>query len=152
MSEPVAERIMAAIKTRVAVYTSAFRSTAVATWQPKDLTIHVYQGEIVKNEELSYAGNPPAQAWDMEAIVAGLVKPSDTDTTAVDTLKNRFHAEIIKAATIADQWHTWGDLAINTTIGQVEDYTSDDGSFGGVKVVFLVTFRTDENNPFNVRS
>lgn len=151
MTLPVAERIMAEVKTRVAVYSDTFRSTAVGTWQPKDLTIHVYQGDLVENEALSLPGNPPAQAWDMEAIVAGLVKPSDHDTRAVDTIKNTFHSEIIKAATLPDFWHTWGDLAVNTTIGRVEDYTSEDGSMNGVKVVFLVTFRTDEDDPYQVR-
>lgn len=152
MSEPVAEQIMQAVRLRMAAFTAARRSAAVATWQPKDMTIAVYQGDLTHNEELSCPGNPPAQAWDLQAIVAGIVKPSDHDTTPVDTYKNRFWAEIVKAATADNLWHNWGGLAVNTTIGSVEDYTADDGSMSGVKVVFTITFRTDENNPFNVRA
>jgi len=152
VSEPVAERIMQAVRTRMAAYTSAYRSSHVATWQPKDLTIHVYQGEIVRNEEMGCPGNPPATAWDMTAIVAGIVKPSTTETTAVDTYKNRFWAEIVKAAPLADLWHTWGGLAYDTQVNDVEDYTSDDGSAAGVKVSMVIRFRTSENDPYAVRA
>lgn len=152
MAEPVSELIMQEAKDRLSLYTDTYRSTQIATWQPKDLVIHVHQGEITKNEELSCPGNPPAQAWDMEIIVAGIVKPSDAETTPVDTFKNRFWAEIIKAAYDATNWHTWGGYAINTVAGDVTDYTADDGSTSGVQVTFLTTFRTDENNPFNWRA
>jgi cytochrome b len=152
MPEPIAEQIVANVKTRLAVYTTTQRSTRVATWQPKDLVIVVYQGAIARNDELSHPGNPPAQAWDMEVVVAGLVKPSDTVTTAVDTFKNRFWSEIVKAANTGTAWHTWGGLAINSIAQGVEDFTDDTGAIAGVKVTFLITFRTDENNPFNVRA
>lgn len=152
MPEPVSEQIMQVVKTRLAEYTTTHRSTHVATWQPKDLVIVVSQGTITRNEELSCPGNPPAQAWDMEVIVAGLVKPSTEETTAVDTYKNRFWAEIVKAACAGDSWHTWGNLAINSVVGSVEDHTDGNGAFAGVKVGITITFRTDENNPFNVRA
>lgn len=152
MSEPVSEQIMTNVRTRMAAYTSAFRSSRVATWQAKDLTIHVEQGDMVPNAELSCPGNPPAQAYDLTAVVSGIVKPSDTDTTPVDRYKNRFAAEIIKAATNANQWHTWGGLAFDTTIGDTTEYTSDDGSMAGVRVEFLIRFRVDEDDPYQVRA
>lgn len=152
MSEPVVERIMAAVKTRMSAFTTAHRSTRIATWQPKDLVVHVHQGGISPNAALSCPGNPPAQAYDLEAIVAGIVKPSDESTVAVDTYKNRLGADIIEAATDANLWHTWGGLAINTTIGQIEDYTEETGGVSGVMVRFTITYRTDENNPYNVRA
>lgn len=152
MSEPVAERIASTVRTRMAAYASAYRSTQVATWQPKDLTIHVFQNEIVRNEAMGCPGNPPATAWDMTLTVAGIIKPSSTSTIAVDTLKNRFWAEIIKAATNADQWHTWGGLAYDTTISDVMDYTADDGSASGVMVQMLIRFRTSELDPYGVRA
>jgi hypothetical protein len=147
MSEPIVEQIMTNVRTRLAAYTSAYRSPKIASWQPKDLTIAIYQGDITRNEEMSCPGNPPAQAWDLLAIVAGIVKPSDDDTTPVDRYKNRFWAEIVKAATNANQWHTWGGLAYDTVIGDVRDYTSDDGSASGISVEMLIRFRTDEDDP-----
>jgi len=65
MSEPVVDRILASVRTRMAAYTSAFRSMKVATWQPKDLVIHVEQGEITPKPEMTCPGNPPAQAYEV---------------------------------------------------------------------------------------
>ncbi len=128
-------------------------SVCVSTYnKPKDLVVHVHQGTLTPNSELSCPGNPPAQAYDLEAIVAGITKPSDTELTAIDTFKNRMGADIIVAATDAELWHQWGGLAINTTIGTVEDYTEETGGFAGVMVRFLITFRTDENDPYTVRA
>lgn len=151
MADPVSELIVKEVKSRLSAYTTTHRSTRVATWQPKDMVVHILQGETVRNDELSLPGNPPAQAWDMTVVVAGIVKPSDTSTTPVDTYKNQFWAEIVKAANTGDNWHTWGDNAINSIISDVEEYTSEDGSVAGVQVSILITFRTDENNPFNGR-
>jgi len=153
MTEPVVERIMATVRSRMAVaFTAVYRSTRIGTWQPKDLVIHVHQGTLTPNSELSCPGNPPSQAWDLEAIVAGLVKPSDTETIAVDTFKNRLGSDIIVAATDAVLWHQWGGLAINTTIGTVEEYAEETGGLAGVMVRFLITFRVNENDPYTVRA
>lgn len=153
MTEPVVEQIMANVRTRMAAaFDDVYRSTRIGTWQPKDLVLHVHQGTLTPNPELSCPGNPPAQAYDLEAIVAGIVKPSDASTVAVDTFKNRLGADIIAAATDATNWHQWGNLAINTTIGTVEEYVEETGGLQGVMVRFLITFRTDENDPYTVRA
>lgn len=151
MSEPVVEQIIANVRTRMAAYTSAYRSTKVATWQPKDLVIHVEQGEVTPRPELTCPGNPPAQAYDLAVIVSGISKPSDNDTTPIDRYRNRLSSEIIKAATNAARWHTWGELAIDTQLGSIEPHTTDDGSMPAVKVNMVITFRTDEDDPFQVR-
>jgi hypothetical protein len=151
MSEPVVEQIMANVRTRMAAAFTAFRSTRVATWQPKDLVVHVHQGALTPNAELSCPGNPPATAYDLEAIVAGIVKPSDAETIAVDTFRNRMGADIVKAATDATLWHQWEGLALNTVHGPIEDYMDETGGCAGVMVRFTITFRVDENDPYQVR-
>jgi hypothetical protein len=152
MSEPVVEQIMANVRTRMAAAFTAYRSTRVATWQPKDLVVHVHQGSLTPNAELSCPGNPPATAYDLEAIVAGIVKPSDAETIAVDTFRNRMGADIVRAATDATLWHQWGGLALNTVHGPIEDYMDETGGFAGVMVKFTITFRVDENDPYQVRA
>jgi hypothetical protein len=152
MTEPVVEQIMANVRTRMAAAFTAFRSTRVATWQPKDLVVHVHQGSLTPNTELSCPGNPPATAYDLEAIVAGIVKPSDAETIAVDTYRNRMGADIVKAATDAELWHQWGGLALNTVHGPIEDYMDETGGFAGVMVRFTITFRVDEDDPYQVRA
>jgi hypothetical protein len=149
MAEPITEQIMVNVRCRMQeAFSDVQRSTRTATWQPKDLTIHVHQGAIVPNPELSYPGNPPIQAYTMEAIIAGIVKPSDLETTPIDTFKNRMWADIVAAATDADLWHQWGGLAINTTIGPAEEYVEESGALAGMMVRFVITFRTPENDPY----
>lgn len=152
MTEPVVEQIIDAVRERMDAFTKAYRSTRTATWQPLDLTVHVHQGAITPNPDVSCPGNPPAQGYDVEAIVAGIVKPSDNDDTPVDTYKNRLAADIIKAATDASLWHQWGGLALNTTIGNAEPYTEETGGVAGVLVRFTITYRTNENDPYTVRA
>ena len=153
MAEPIVEQIMQAVRTRIGeAFRETYRSAQLATWQPKDCVVHVHQGAITPNEEVSCPGNPPAQGYDLEAIVAGIVKPSDSDTTPIDTFRNRMAADIVKAATNATLWHQWGSLAINTTIGVAEPYTEESGGVSGVMVRFVITFRTDEDDPYTVRA
>lgn len=152
MAEPIAEQILSAVKTRLATYATTNRSTRVGTWQPKDNTLVVNFVSLTVNPELSCPGNPPATAWDLAVEICGLIKPSDTDTTAVDTYKLRLHAEILKACCDdISGWWQWGGKAINSTFGNAEEHTDDSGAFAGVKVSMVATFRTDEDNPFNLR-
>lgn len=153
MTEPIIEQIMANVRTRMAAaFDDVYRSTRIGTWQPKDLVIHVHQGPLTPNPALSCPGNPPAQAYDLEAIVAGIVKPSDASTVAIDTFRNRVGADIIKAATNAALWHQWGGLAINTTHGPVEEHIEESGGLSGVMVRFTITYRVDEDDPYAVRA
>lgn len=152
MAEPVSEQILAVVRSRLTAYATTHRSTRIGTWQPKDNTLVVNFLTLERNEELSCPGNPPAQAWDMEVEICGLIKPSDTDTTAVDTYKMRLHAEIIKACCDGiSRWWTWGEKAIDSRFSTAEEHTDDNGAFAGVKVTMTATFRTDEDNPFNLR-
>jgi hypothetical protein len=150
--EPVVERIMQAVRTRVAAYRPSYRSANVAKWQPQDNVIHVYQGDINENPEIDCPGNPPAKGYTLEAVIAAILKPSERDNTPIDTYKNRAWSEITKAITNANLWHNWGGLAINSNIGQIEDFTGEDGSGSGVMVRLSIHFRVDENDPTVARS
>jgi hypothetical protein len=152
MTEPITEQIMAAVKTRVAAAFTANRSTRVATWQVDDQATNVYQGNLTPNVNFSCPGNPPAQGWTLEVIVAGIAKPSDFDTTAIDTHKNRLAADIMDSITDSATWHNWGGLAINTDIGPVEDYTGTDAAFQGVMIRLNIYFRTSELSMYTSRS
>lgn len=152
MSEPVVEQIMQAVRARVAAtYSETYRSANIATWQAKDNVMNVYQGNIVENREIDYPGNPPAKGWTVEAVVAAILRPSQTDTTPIDTFKNRAWAAIVQAVTDSPAWHNWSGLAIDTEIGTIEDFTNDDGSGSGVMVRISIHFRTEEGNPYVVR-
>jgi hypothetical protein len=142
---------MQQVRTRVAASRTAYRSANIATWQPKDNVYHVHQGDLVEAPDFDCPGNPPAKGWMLEAIVAAILKPSERDATAIDTYKNRAGAAIVKAITDANLWHQWSGLAVNSSIGMVQDFIGDDGSGSGVMVRVNIYFRVDEDDPYVVR-
>lgn len=162
MATAVSERIAAVVATRLGLISTGAgyetttsgveRPTVKGGFSPDDYQIVLTQGDITPDPELSHPGNPPATAWVMPIIIAGILRPSESDTTASDTLKNQFWADVVKAVTNATPWHTFGGLAINAAFGAVQNYQADDGSSSGFKVELLVTYRTDENDPYTVRA
>ncbi len=94
----------------------------------------------------------PAQGWTLEAAVAGICKPSDKDTTPIDTYKQRIAADIIGPLRTQVSGTNWDGLAINTEFGEVGDYTGNDGSVAGRCRPAFDPFRTDENDLYTVRA
>lgn len=161
MATSVAEQIAVKVRTRLLLIDedSGYETTAaaverprrVATFTPKDYNLILTQGNLSVVPELSHPGNPPATAWLLPFTIAGTLMPSSEVTTAVDTLKNQFWSDVVKALTNATSWHNWDGLAINSEISGVEDFQASDGSGAGFKVTLDVTFRTDEDDPYTVR-
>jgi len=161
MATAIAEQIAATVKTRLALISTGagyetttsgvVRPVRLNNARPLDYQIFVTQGDITRVPELDCPGNPPATARVIPFSIAGILRPSDTDTTAIDTIKNQFWADVVRSLCNAVAWWNWGGLAVNSDIGDVEDYATDDGSSAGFKVALNVTYRTDETNPYNVR-
>lgn len=143
---------MQAVRTRVAASRDSYRSANIATWQPKDNVYHVHQGDLVEAPDFDCPGNPPAKGYMLEALIAAILKPSQGDATPIDTYKNRTGAAIVRALTVADMWHQWGGLAVNSAIAPIEDFVGDDGSGSGVLVRCSIFFRVDEDDPYVARS
>lgn len=120
------------------------------TFQPKDYTIVIDEtGETVTRV---YAGNPPKLESLKQFDVRGILRQSEIDTTALDTLKNQFAADIRKSLTDVDSgdWRQWDGLAINTIFGNVEYAENETDSW--LSFQFSVQYRTDENDPYTVRA
>ena len=127
------------------------RPTRFGGFRPQHLQLIVTQGGLAKNQELSVLGNPPATAYDLEVVIAGLLMPSETNASKIDTLRNQFAADVIKAiCTPQASWHNWDTLAIDTQIGSVDDVTTEESS--GFRTTITITFRTTENNPYQSRT
>lgn len=163
---PVSERIASVLFGRLqflaaqySVYTPAsevIRPTRLGGYTPKHLQIVLTQEAPAINEELGCPGNPPATAFDLLFNIRCHVLPSEKDITVVDEIINTFAADVVMVVTdevTHDQgpWYTMNDLAINAEF-QTQEAIEPDGSFVGVNVPLLVTYRTDENNPYNVRA
>ena len=161
MATPISEQIAAKIATRLAGITVAngyeltvsevARPLRFDGFRPQNNQLIVTQGNLTRNDELSAPGNPPATAYDLEFMIAGLLMPTESSTSKIDTLRNTFASDTIKAiCTPAASWHNWDTLAIDTKVGDVTDITTEESS--GFKLSLTVTFRTTENNPYQSRT
>lgn len=161
MASPICERIAVKVKVRLGLIdeddgyettvSQVVRPTRLGGFTPKDYQLIVTQGNMIYNREQSRHGNPPAIAWVIPFIIAGVIKQNESDTTAVAALKNTFAADVIKAVTSVADWHNWDQLAIDTTFGNVDDYTGSDGQ-AGFKIGMNVLFRVDEDDPYTARA
>lgn len=161
MATAISEQIAAKLQTRLQGITVAggyevtvsevVRGTRFGGWRPQHLQLVINQGTMTRNEELSHPGNPPATAYDLPFEIYGLLMPSESATDKIDTLRNQFSSDVIKAiSTPQASWHNWDTLAILSTISDVEDVTQEESS--GFKLTLTVTFRVTENNPYQGRS
>lgn len=127
------------------------RPTRMGGFTPQHLQIVLTQSSPEIDEELSRPGNPPATAFRMLFNIRCHVMPSEDDPDAVDEFCNTIAADVVRAVCDETDWHTMGGNAINSE-WQTHENIDGDGSLDGVNVPLLVTFRTDENNPFQMRA
>jgi hypothetical protein len=77
--------------------------------------------------------------------------PTESTTSKIDALRNTFAADCIKAiCTPVASWHNWDTLAIDSTISQVDNITTEETS--GFKLTLAIVFRVTENDPYTARS
>lgn len=160
MSVTVAESIAIEIQTRLETLIDGQELTQVVEvirplvrgdFTPEDNQIVVTQGDTEEVPELSYPGNPPATCWETTYNVRCRILPSEADTDTKGQLTNQFFADVIKAITTpAEIWHQFGGYAINARLGAIANNNSE--AFEGVTVPVIVQYRTDENNPYEVRA
>lgn len=162
---PVSERIASVLFERLrflaaqySVYTpvsEVIRPTRLGGYTPKHLQIVLTQEPPEIDDELGCPGNPPATAYRLLFNIRCHVLPSEKDITVVDEIINTFDADVIRVVTDASiygaMWYTLGGFAVNAEF-QTRESIDADGSFVGFNLPLLVTYRTDENNPYNVRA
>jgi len=162
MSEIIAEQIVAKVRTRLAAITTGagYQFTTPGAIRPlrfvgdrlQNLQIIVTQGGMPKNESLSYMGNPPAVARDLTVMCSCYGLPAESDTNPADYWRNRIFGAMSKALTTGDAWWNWDGLAINSSVGDPSPIAEGSTGNVGVQLPITITFRTDENNPFNLRA
>jgi len=161
VATPISEQIAGKVRTRLAGITIAggyeltvsevVRPLRFDGWRPKNNQLIVTQGTLGRNDAMSCPGNPPATAYDLEFQIAGLLMPTESSVGRIDALRNTFAADTIKClCTPAASWHNWDGLAIDSTISQVEDVTTEEAS--GFKLTLTVVFRVSENDPYTSRT
>jgi hypothetical protein len=123
------------------------------SYTPKDNQIVITQGASERVPEMDHRWQPSCGRDDRQRFnIRCHVMPSEKDTTAVDEYVNVFAAEVMKAITTPQAtWHNFGALAIDAEFDTLEEIDGD-GSFDGINVPLLVTYRTSENDPYTVRA
>lgn len=161
MAFPISEQIAIKVRTRLqaisvgAGYETTVNGTVIRpprVWEgsPNDYQITMAQGTIERNEELSYPSSPAVAAWDLPFTVIGELRPSEESTNPIEELCNVFAADAIRAiCSPALGWWNWDGLAINSEVTSIENFNSEEAA--GFKLEFSVTFRTSENNPYELR-
>ncbi len=123
---------------------------------PADGLIVLAQQDSVRNEDLSLPGNPPATAYTVTFEIHCFVRLSDKKLTEYQSTQSDRSSQLIKAltteATDTGRWFTWVEKAIDTQLGDIKNFSVGDGDHNGITLTIEVTYRTDENDPYQVRA
>ena len=124
--------------------------------KPEDALIVLNQGDSTRNAEMDRPGNPPAVGYDVEFEINCFVRPSDRDAVAYEPIQNERGSQIIKAITLEatdpGQWYSFAGNAIIAEVGNLQPFSQSDGNHNGIIVPVRVTYRHDENDPYEVRA
>ena len=154
ISDEIFARLQALVSGSAGAYSFAnvVRPTKLATYTPQHGLIVLTRGEVSRVTELDCPGNPPAVAFRQTFSIRVHIAPSEKDTTPVEVYEDVMEAETHKAiVNDAATWHTFGNLAINADLGSQQTVVSD-GSYDGIAVPLVVTFRVTEGDPYTVRA
>jgi len=162
MTDPVAERILAQVATRLENITTADgydftvagvnRASRFGGVSPTHLQVYVSMESLTPNDEISCQGNPPALGWEMVVKCALIATPNEDDEFAADAWRLHAYAAMSKAITTGVVWWQWDGLAINSMIGKPEMIINAEQGQVGAQTFVTIHFRTDENDPFTARA
>ena len=106
---PVNERIAAVLLARLQILTTGIkpatpireviRPKRLNEFTPQHLQIVMTVDEVIANDDLSHAGNPPAIAYDMTINLHCHLMPSELDETPIDLYINTAAADIAESIT-----------------------------------------------------
>lgn len=126
--------------------------TRIASHHPQRNQIIVAMGESDRQPDLDLPGYPPAIARNQTFYLRANCTPSEKDPTPIDEYREVISAEVIKCVGEYGElyWWTFDSLAINADWGNPEPFESPE-NMAGVSIPLIVTYRTDESNPYTAR-
>ncbi len=119
------------------------RTSEKARPEPQD--IWMLQNDWERDEDNDLAGNPAGIGWAIPFSLDCVIRQSEASELPMDQVINAFVADVQKALMVDI---TWGGIATDTRLGQVE-FASSESGFEGVTVWVDVHIRVEETNPFN---
>lgn len=150
MAEPVIELIAEEIKTRLETIdcVTVTRPKRINDEPTGDRVITLTQGARSMNSAIGYVSNPPVIGFDQIFVITAEVRPSELDETPIETIQDRFEAEIRSAICGVADWHTFGSRAVNSDIGAVR--VVRDMENVSLQMDLLVQYRHPENDSTTV--
>ncbi len=156
MPDPVIEQIADTLVTRLQAVTTAntyaitvssvIRPDRVGTITHTDYLVTIEQTETERNDDLTRASATGLQiAWNTTFQITCFLRPTDSDTTALDQLGNIALTEMTRGIASTSTWYTFGSKAIDATFTGMEHFNDENGA--GVRLMLRVTYRTDESDP-----
>ncbi|NNE62355.1 MAG: hypothetical protein HKN35_15795 [Woeseia sp.] len=161
MAKPIREKILDEILARCANISTknAFEFTVNTvkeagrdkdTHAPQPLDIIVDELEVNENEDLSYPGNPPRVAFDVEYAINGYARQldsSDTESNVSDGVTpTQMGSAIMQTITTGGGWYTFGGNAVIASLSGSAPLQAP--GHEGVTFTLLVTYRHGENDPY----
>jgi hypothetical protein len=128
------------------------RPARLESYTPMDRQIVLSTDSIEAVPELMYPGNPPAVAKRVTFNIHCNLLNDEKCCEPIDYLVHMFAADVEQVITADDStWHTFDENAIDAEFLSHVPHNAA-GGFDGVTVPIAITYRTDENNPYNVRA
>jgi hypothetical protein len=127
------------------------RPVRLDAFTPKHRQIVLTQGDEEIVEELSCQGNPPSVARRQKFNIRCHLMTDEKSLEPIDTTINAFASDVM--ACVSDDystWHTFDGNAIDSAWG-TREMISADGGIDGINIPIYITYRTDENDPYNIR-
>ena len=160
MPTPVVEQIAVKVKTRLEAITTGngYELSVSGVVRPKRIdetspaNNQIYLTQETATTVAVYQGNPAKHEWRQPFRIALGLRPSETDSTAMDTHRNTFFADVQKALAqpTSGEWSQWDGLAMNSNLGSAEWFLDDEGAEGGLHLILDVFYRVPENDPYTV--
>jgi hypothetical protein len=128
------------------------RPARLESYTPMDRQIVLSTDSIVSVPELMCPGNPPAVAKKITFNIHCNILNDEKCCEPIDYLAHMFAADVEQVVSGDDPlWYSFDSNALNADFLPYVPYRAQ-GGFDGVTVPIEVTYRTDENNPYNVRA
>ena len=161
---PIVEKIAVELKRRLDLLADAsnttyntkvnevIRPSRLESYTPKDMQIVLTTESIETVPELMYPGNPPAVAKRITFNIHCNVMNDEKVIEPIDTIVHMFAADVEQIVTSdSSTWHTFDNNAVDAQFLSHVPHSAA-GGFDGVNVPIAIIYRTDENDPYQVRA
>jgi len=158
MASTIIDQIVDDVKTAIAAISTGggYETDVESVYEPltvkgytkppmKSFQVQLTLVDPERNEDIDLQGNPPRVGWTQPIETALMYRPSDSATTPIRTVLNKFWSDVIKAVQ-SDPYRA--GLAIDTRITDPAWFINDADGYVGISCFINIIYRHKENNPY----